>query len=55
MYVGVTSIDNLIDTILSAHIDLNAAHIIDIIAKTAESIGALEAQMWVYERMSNKN
>jgi hypothetical protein len=54
MYVGVTSIDNLIDTVLSAHIDLNAVHIIDIIAKTAESIGALEAQMWVYERMSNK-
>ena len=55
MYVGVTSIDDLLDIILSAHIDLNAAHIIDIIAKTAESIGALEAQMWVYERMSNKN
>ena len=55
MYVGVTSIDNLIDTILSAHIDLNAAHIIDIIAKTAESIGALEAQMWVYKRMTDKN
>lgn len=55
MYVGITSIDNLLDTILSAHIDLNAAHIIDIIVKTAESIKAPEAQMWVYERMSDAN
>lgn len=55
MYVGVTSIDNLLDTILSANIDLDATHIIEIIAKTAESIGALEAQMWVYERMSDTN
>jgi len=53
MYVGVTSIDNLLDTILAAHIDLNANHVIDVIAKTAEDIGALEAQIWVYERMAD--
>ncbi len=52
MFVGVTSIDNFLDTVLSSHIDLDVAHIIDVAAKIAEDIGALEAQMWVYERMT---
>lgn len=54
MYVGVTSIDNLLDTVLSSHTDLNTVHLVDVIAKTAEEIGALEAQMWVYEQLTDK-
>ena len=53
MYVGVTSIDDLMDTILSCHMSTSAAHLLDIIRDTAEEIGALEAQMWIYEHIAD--
>ena len=53
MYVGVTSIDALMDTVFSAHTDMDSARMFEVIRGTAESIGALEAQMWVYERMAS--
>ena len=52
LYVGVTSIDSLMDTVFSSHMDMNATHLLEIVRKTAEEIGALEAQMWVYEHMA---
>ena len=51
MYVGVTSIDSLMDMVLAECINLNSAHIIDVICKTVEDIGAVEAQMWVYSQL----
>ncbi len=52
MYVGVVSIDSLMDIALSKNIELNAGHIVGVVRETAEKIGALEAQMWVYQYMS---
>ena len=54
LYVGVTSIDDLMDTIFSCHIDMDATKIINIMRTTAEEIGALEAQIWIYENMANQ-
>lgn len=53
MYVGVTSIDALMDTFFAAHMDMDASHILEVVRKTAEEIGALEAQMWVYKHMTD--
>jgi len=52
MYVGVTSIDNLIDSTFAMHPDFDSAAIYGYIRETSERIGALEAQMWVYKRLS---
>ena len=48
MYVGVTSIDALMDTVFSAHMDMEASHMFEVVRDTAEKIGVLEAQMWIY-------
>ena len=53
MYVGVTSIDALMDTIFAAHMDMDASHVLEVVRSTAEKIGALEAQMWVYKHMND--
>ena len=53
MYVGVTSIDALMDTVLSSHMHMNTIHVLEVIRHTAEEIGALEAQMWVYEQIAS--
>ncbi len=53
MYVGVASIDVLMDMVFSSHMNVNAIHLLDVIRDTAEEIGALEAQMWVYEHISD--
>lgn len=53
MYVGVTSIDSLIDIVFASHMDMNPIHLLDNICSTAESIGALEAQIWIYEHMAS--
>ncbi len=53
MYVGVTSIDALMDITFSSHMNVNIIHLLDVIRDTAEDIGALEAQMWVYEHISD--
>lgn len=55
MYVGVTSIDALMDTVLVSHQEANSAHLLNIISNTAEKIGALEAQMWVYANLNKMN
>ena len=52
MYVGVASIDNLLDIILTAQMNTNILHLLDVIRDTAEEIGALEALMWIYKRIS---
>lgn len=53
MYVGVTSIDSLLDMIIASHMDLNAMHVLGIVRDTAEQIGALEAQLWIYEHIAD--
>ena len=53
LYVGVTSIDDLMDTVLSCHIDMDTTKLLNIMRATAEEIGALEAQIWIYENMAN--
>lgn len=53
MYVGVTSIDALIDVVFAAHMDMDASRMFDVVRSTAEKIGALEAQMWVYSYLAN--
>lgn len=54
MYVGVTSVDALIDIVFAQNMNMNAAHIFETASVTAESIGAIEAQMWIYEHMANE-
>ena len=54
LYVGVTSIDDLMDTILSSHIDMDATKLLNIMRTTSEEIGALEAQIWIYENMAKQ-
>ncbi len=53
LYVGVTSIDALMDTVLSSHADEDVSNLVSIIVETAENIGAIEAQMWVFKHMSD--
>ncbi len=48
-----TSIDDLMDTIFASHVNISAKHLLDVIRDTAESIGALEAQMWIYEYLAD--
>ena len=52
MYVGVTSIDSLIDMVFASHMAMNPAHVLGIMKDTAESMGALEAQVWIYQNMA---
>lgn len=51
LYVGVISIDSLIDFVFASHVNLSNSHILESITRTAESIGAIEAQMWIYDHM----
>lgn len=53
MYVGVTSIDALMDTVIAGNMGMNSSHLLDVIRDTSEKIGALEAQMWVYEHIND--
>ena len=53
MYVGVTSIDALIDTVLASNMTMSTSHLLEIIRDYSEKIGALEAQMWIYEHLTN--
>lgn len=53
MYVGVASIDGLMDMIFASHANISAIHLLDVIRDTAENIGALEAQMWIYEHLAD--
>lgn len=53
MYVGVVSIDALMDVVFSKNVQVNVMHLLDVIRETAETIGSLEAQMWVYEHISD--
>ena len=52
LYVGVTSIDSLIDTTFACNIDFDAREILEETRAAAERIGAIEAQMWIYERLA---
>lgn len=52
MYVGVASIDALMDVAFASHIDGDASLLLEVARDTAERIGALEAQMWIYENMT---
>lgn len=52
MYVGVTSIDDLIDSTLSEHVEVDPRAIMSSISDTAELIGAIEAQIWIYQHAS---
>lgn len=52
MYVGVTSIDSLIDTAFACHMEKDPSELFDAIIRTAESIGAIEAQIWIYTQLS---
>ncbi len=51
LYVGVTSIDALMDTIISSHADEDVSGLLNIIQDTADEIGAVEAQTWVYKHI----
>ena len=53
MYVGVVSIDGLMDMIFASHTNISAIHLLDVIRDTAENIGALEAQMWIYKHLAD--
>lgn len=53
MYVGVTSIDSLMDTAFASHMNMNPAHLMEVISETTEQMGAIEAQMWVYEQIAS--
>ncbi len=50
LYVGVMSIDMLMDWAFATSPATDPAAVLDVISETAERIGALEAQLWVYDR-----
>jgi hypothetical protein len=52
LYVGVSSIDSLLDVVFAVHRETDPAYLLNVISQTAESIGAIEAQMWIYEHMA---
>lgn len=52
IYVGVSSIDDLMDMAIAMNSEIDHSSIIRKLTSTAESIGALEAQMWMYKRES---
>lgn len=52
MFVGVTSIDGFLDTVFASHVNVNAAVIMEHVVRDAEKMGAVEAQMWIYKRLS---
>lgn len=54
MFVGVMSIDALLDFAFASHMDINPVHLLDLMTEAAESMGALEAQMWIYEYMAKQ-
>lgn len=54
MFVGVTSIDSLMDVAFAGNMGVNPSHLLDVISQTAEEIGALEAQMWIYEQLAER-
>ena len=53
MYVGVSSIDDLIDTTLSRHVDADMSSVATFVYDASERIGVIEAQIWVYRRLSD--
>lgn len=53
LYVGVTSIDALMDTVFASHADEDVSGLLSIIAEAAERIGAVEAQMWVFKHIAD--
>ena len=53
LYVGVTSIDALMDTVISSHADEDVSGLLNIIKEAAEDIGAVEAQTWVYRHIAD--
>ena len=50
-YVGVTSIDSLLDFSFASNMTMNPKPLLTILSQTAEDIGALEAQMWIYKQI----
>lgn len=52
MYVGVTSVDSLMDIIFASNMEMNTMHLLEVVRDTSEKIGAIEAQMWIYEYMA---
>lgn len=49
--IGLASIDAILDTLLAFHTGFDAAALLADLKKTAEAIGAIEAQMWIYKRL----
>lgn len=54
LYVGVTSIDSLMDIAFASNFEREPSKIITTILDTCERIGAVEAQIWIYSSLSNK-
>ncbi len=52
MYVGVTSIDSLMDIVFASHMEENPSDLVTEITRVSEEIGAIEAQIWVYKQMN---
>lgn len=53
MYVGITSIDSLMDTILASHTDADISDLFEVMRHTSEKIGSIDAQMWIYEHIQD--
>ena len=51
LYLGITSIDSLMDIIFASHPRDDYSDLLKIIIDTAEQIGAVEAQTWIYKHM----
>ena len=52
MYVGITSIDSLMDIAFASHMEENPSDLMNAIISVSEEIGAIEAQIWIYKKMS---
>lgn len=52
--IGLASIDALMDALLAFHAGFNASALLQTVKNTAEAIGAVEAQMWIYRKLLGK-
>jgi len=54
MHIGVVSIDALMDIVFASSVGIDVRDVFDAICETAESIGAVEAQMWLYKQLADE-
>lgn len=53
LYIGLASIDSLLNIVFARFINENVSHLLEQLRETAENIGAIEAQLWIYSHIND--